>query len=109
MAKKALLCYGVDVFLFLVGVISAFSGFVLMAGGEGGYRGGRGEQATQLSLDRHTWQTLHEISSIALVAGVIVHILLHWRWIVQVTKAIFKPEARKAEVCPPEIEGEKTS
>jgi len=28
---------------------------------------------------------------------------------VQVTKAIFKPEAPKAEVCPPEIEGEKTS
>lgn len=106
MPKRALLCYAVDLFLFLVGLASALSGFVLMAGGEGGYRGGRNAASSEtlVGTSRHTWTTLHEVSSIALVAGVVVHVLLHWRWLVRVTLALFKAKAPSVSVCPPESE-----
>jgi hypothetical protein len=32
-------------------------------------------------------------------AGVLVHLWLHWSWIVQMTKAL---AGRRAPVCPPE-------
>jgi hypothetical protein len=43
MSRKAVVCYAVDAFLFLAGLLCALSGFVLMAQGEGGYRGGQNE------------------------------------------------------------------
>lgn len=104
MSRKAKICYLVDLFLFLAGLACALSGFVLMAGGEGGYRGGRNIASSQtlLGLERHGWETLHEASGIALVAGVLVHVLLHWRWLIYMTANILKPKTKEAPVCPPE-------
>ncbi len=104
MSKKAKVCYLVDVFLFLAGLACALSGFVLMAGGEGGFRGGRNAAFSQsiLGVARHTWETMHEASGIAITLGVLVHILLHWRWLVYMTANLFKPKAKEAPACPPE-------
>jgi len=103
MSRKAVVCYAVDVFIFFAGLLCALSGFVLMAEGEGGYRGGRNPGfSSALGLSRPTWETLHEASGIAVTIGVIVHVWLHWRWILQMTKALARRRAPKAPVCPPE-------
>ena len=103
MPRKAVVCYAVDAFLFLAGLLCALSGFVLMAQGEGGYRGGRNPEVSLASgFSRSTWKSIHEASGIAVTAGVLVHLWLHWRWIVQMTKALAGRRAPKAPVCPPE-------
>lgn len=94
-----MVCYAVDAFLFLAGLLCALSGFVLMAQGEGSYRGGRNEASLASGFSRSTWESIHEASGIAVTAGVLVHLWLHWRWIVQMTKAL---AGRRALVCPPE-------
>jgi hypothetical protein len=92
-------CYAVDAFLFLAGLLCALSGFVLMAQGEGGYCGGRNEVSLASGFSRSTWESILKASGIAVTAGVLVHLWLHWRWIVQMTKAL---AGHRAPVCPPE-------
>jgi len=39
-----------------------------------------------LFLNTHVWDTLHTWSSIAMIAGVGAHLVLHWNWMVRMTK-----------------------
>ncbi|RME75973.1 MAG: DUF4405 domain-containing protein [Chloroflexi bacterium] len=41
---------------------------------------------TVLGLDFGIWQTLHKWAGIAMLIGIAVHQLLHWDWIVVMTK-----------------------
>lgn len=43
---------------------------------------------TILGLDFGVWQTLHKWSGIAMLIGVVIHQLLHWNWIVTMTKKV---------------------
>lgn len=43
---------------------------------------------TVLGVDFGVWQTLHKWSGIAMLIGVVVHQLLHWNWIVTMTKKV---------------------
>ncbi len=53
---------------------------------------------TFLGMDFGLWQTLHKWSGIAMIAGVVLHQLLHWNWIVIMTKKILpKPKFPKRE------------
>lgn len=38
-----------------------------------------------------TGQSIHEWLGLALAVGLITHLLLHWRWIVEVTQRYFRP------------------
>jgi hypothetical protein len=90
----------------VIGLAFAFSGvtgmaFLLM--GEGGYQGGRnpGFATGLLGLSRGTWSDLHTWASLVMIAGVVVHVALHWRWIVCVTAKMLPSLPRRAEeqVC----------
>ena len=74
--------FGFVVFLFLVGT-GVIIKYILEPGTGGGRRGGRGggEVETFLSLRRHEWGTVHFWGSVIFVAIVVVHILLHYKWI----------------------------
>ena len=53
---------------------------------------------TFLGLDFGIWQTLHKWGGIAMLVGVVLHQLLHWNWIVVMTKKVLPmPKARKYE------------
>lgn len=74
--NKAKLNYWVDVTIGVAGLVSAVSGlvFLLPAHGE------------VLGLSLRGWSTIHTWSSLAAIAGVGVHLVLHWKWIVAMTK-----------------------
>ena len=42
-----------------------------------------------------TGETLHEWLALALFAGLITHVVLHWKWVVNVTKRIFNPKLNR--------------
>ncbi|MGO0123065.1 DUF4405 domain-containing protein [Desulfothermobacter acidiphilus] len=62
---------------------------------EGGFGGpgfgGRhwGQEQVFLSLTRHTWTDIHRYLALVLIALVLVHIYLHWSWIVAMTRQLF--------------------
>jgi hypothetical protein len=87
--------YWIIAFIMVVlGAIEAVTGFVLWLGfPEGG--GGAGRFSGGISnlsvwgLTKHTWIDIHDWVAVALVAVVLLHIILHWKWIIRVGKSLF--------------------
>jgi cytochrome b561 len=96
--KRAIKNYALFIALLLLSLFEALSGFVLwFALPEGdGYQGGRqivpAAKATFL-WERHTWIELHNWVSVALIVVVLIHIILHWKWIVFMTRKILRGES----------------
>lgn len=83
--RKATRNYLIALVMGLLGLIQMVSGFVLWLVLPHGGRGGD----TFLWL-RDVWLTMHNRAALLLAAIVIVHIILHWGWIVRMTKSYFK-------------------
>lgn len=98
--NKAKINYIVDVVIGIGFLLAAVSGVVLLFAPSGGYRGGRnpGSAAETLLLTRHAWDDLHTWSSLIMIAGVLGHLVLHWNWIVCMTRNLLrrKPSGAKA-------------
>lgn len=106
MSSTAKLNYLVDVVIGLAFIMSALSGLILFFV-PSGYQGGRNPYYGQsvLFLTTHAWNELHTWSSLAMIAGVGGHLLLHWRWMICMTGRLLRgalPTKAKAEVCPVE-------
>jgi len=93
--RKSRRNYIVDLIIFLLALFEVVSGFVLwlvLPRGRG-YMGGRGEElVTEATFlwSRDTWLDLHNWVAVALVVIVVIHLILHWRWIVHMTKTIWR-------------------
>jgi hypothetical protein len=76
--KKAKLNYWIDVSIAITFVLSAISGlvFLLPVGFESGI----------LGISYSLWNQLHTWSSVGMIAGVLAHLVLHWKWITSMTK-----------------------
>ena len=90
----------INVAAFVAAILSVFSGIVLWLMPSGGYRGGRGlvTRPLALGLSHDVWYDLHVWGSLALVALMIVHLVVHWCYIKKLPRILgFKP--RKAPVA----------
>jgi uncharacterized membrane protein YphA (DoxX/SURF4 family) len=83
--------YFLAVLLFLLGLVEVVSGFVLwlaLPGGQG-YMGGRGLDSEATFLwSRGTWIDLHTVVGVMLVVVVVIHLILHRKWILRMTKRL---------------------
>jgi len=43
-----------------------------------------------LAITRETWKTIHTTTGIGMLAGVLIHLVIHWGWIRKVSKKIFR-------------------
>jgi hypothetical protein len=86
--KKWLQNYVLFVIMFLLALFQAISGLLMwLVIPQGGYQGGRGTVADATFIwERHTWIDLHDWTAVALLVMVIIHLILHWKWIVYMTK-----------------------
>ncbi len=107
MVSKAKLNFVVDAVILIAFLVSALSGVLLMTMPHGGYQGGRNldYNATVFSLARGEWSDLHIWSSLGMIAGIVIHLALHWKWILCMVKRFLsfgrKPAlASGAQVCP---------
>jgi hypothetical protein len=99
MTTRGALLYYTAVSAFLLFLLEAFSGFVLwlaVSGGEG-FQGGRSGtdrpgQEEFLTVTRSDWIEIHDWAGVVLLVIIGLHVVLHWRWIVQVTKRVFAAE-----------------
>jgi hypothetical protein len=87
--KKGICLFSLVGFLLLTGLVEAVSGFVLwFALPSGGGR--RGLELAYLGLTRYTWVDVHDWAAIALTAIVLIHLLIHWKWVWRMTGIIFR-------------------
>jgi cytochrome b subunit of formate dehydrogenase len=82
--KWNLLMNSVIAVAFLVSAVSGLVFFFDLAGG--GFQGGRGAASESWLLSRDAWRSLHEWFGLAMVAGVTVHLIVHWKWIAATMK-----------------------
>ena len=94
--RKASQLYILAVIMFLLSLVEGVSGFVLwlVLPRGGGSHGGGGVERSFI-WTRDTWLDLHDWFAVALVVVVLIHIILHWKWIVHMTRTCCrKPGAR---------------
>jgi len=81
--NKALVNLVLDVAIGLAFVVEAVTGFVLaIVLPRGGYRGGANPlYGERFLVSRDAWLLMHDWGAIIMTAGILVHVVLHWRWI----------------------------
>ncbi len=106
--NRAKLNLFLDIAIGIAFIIEAISGLVLaVVLPHGGYRGGRNPlYAQSFVLTRDEWLSLHDWFAIVMVVGVLIHILLHRKWIACMFRKLWqeafatKPTAAEAPECP---------
>ncbi len=83
--NKAKVNYWVDVVTALAFILSAVSGIVFLFPING---------STVLGIAYNIWDQIHTWGSLLMLAGVLVHLILHWKWIVVMTGKILFPTAK---------------
>lgn len=95
--NKTKLNYALDMVIAVSFLMSASTGIAFLVMGSGGYQGGRNAHfaTTFIGLDRTIWNDLHTLASLVMIAGIVVHLALHWNWIVCTTRRIFARPVQK--------------
>ncbi len=77
----------IDTTLFISGFFAILSGIYFLFLPVGGYQGGRNPfYNIKVLFDRHTWEDIHMWTGIFMIGFAIIHLLIHWRWIVNMIK-----------------------
>ena len=100
--KTVKMNYFLNVVIGLAFLASAASGLAFLFMGDGGYQGGRNGafSIVFLGIARSTWSDLHLLTSLVMITGVVVHLVMHWKWIVYVTKHMIPDSPiKQEEVC----------
>lgn len=92
--SKAKLNYWVDVAIGMAGAMSALTGLVLLLPA--------GTTGAILGTGLRVWSAIHTWSSLAAVAGVGVHLALHWQWAIAITGKVLAGNRREGEAVPGE-------
>jgi hypothetical protein len=85
--NKAKLNYWADVIIGVSFVLSAVSGliFLLPVGSTSALSSG------VLGISYSAWDSLHTWSSLTMIGGILAHLVLHWKWIVGMTRKTLLP------------------
>ena len=76
-----------DLQLLISGLLSGLSGIYFLFLPVGGYQGGRNPYyGITILFDRHTWGDIHTWASVVLISLAVLHIPIHWDWIVKMTR-----------------------
>jgi hypothetical protein len=87
-----------DAFLFVSALLAGMSGIYFLYFPIGGYQGGR-NPAYGLSIlfDRSTWDVLHTWGGVAMIVIAIIHLVIHWPWVMSMTRWLGKVFRRETQ------------
>jgi hypothetical protein len=86
--KKTKLNYWVDILIGAALIVSSISGLVFLP---------PTVSSAFLGISYRTWDRVHTLSSLMMIAGAGLHLLLHWKWLVTMTKRMLVPSREKRE------------
>jgi NAD-dependent dihydropyrimidine dehydrogenase PreA subunit len=78
-SNRALVNFAVDAAIAAAFVVSAVSGLVFLLPAR--WLTLSVSTTTALGVDYATWRTLHDWTAVVMIAGVVLHTALHWRWV----------------------------
>jgi hypothetical protein len=78
-----------DAGLLLTALVASFSGIYFLIFPDGGYKGGRNPfYGIQIIFEREGWEWMHTWISLAMIVIALVHLVFHWKWVINTTKRI---------------------
>lgn len=93
--KKSTLFFILACLMFLLGIVEGISGFILwLVIPRGGGRGGA--ESVFWGITRDTWIDLHDWVAVAMLVLIVIHIILHWKWIVRMIKTCCRRQPVKS-------------
>ena len=106
--NRAKVNFFADAILAIAFLAEVVSGFVLWAVlPSGGYQGGRNVAYGQtFIISRSGWLSLHDWFALIMGIVVVVHLVLHWRWIYRMSRTLWReafaqhPVVEESEECP---------
>jgi Domain of unknown function (DUF4405) len=73
--------------LFTSAVLAALSGIYFLYMPTGGFQGGRNPlYNVQILFTRQTWDDLHTWGGVAMIVAAVIHLALHWSWVVSMAR-----------------------
>jgi cytochrome b subunit of formate dehydrogenase len=95
--NKAKMNYFLDLAMVFLFLVSAFTGILLFFMGSGGFQGGRNPNFRNnlLGIPRNSLRDFHNYSGIVLIIIILIHIILHFDWILNMTKSFFRKNNKK--------------
>jgi len=101
--SKAWINYAVDILIAVAFVVAGVTAVILLLSPSGGFQGGRNPRfaARALSTSHTVLRDLHDWSGIAMMAGVLLHLVLHAKWISCMTRNLFRGRrvVRQVKAC----------
>ncbi len=83
--------WGINLLLFISGLVASLTGVYFLFLPVGGYQGGRNPlYGVTILFDRRTWDLLHTWGGIAMIVIAAVHFVVHWRWVVNTVRRLLK-------------------
>jgi cytochrome b subunit of formate dehydrogenase len=77
----------IDAALFTSALAAALSGIYFLFLPSGGYQGGRNPYYNLTILfSRPTWDDLHTWGGVAMIAAAIIHLAIHWQWVISMAR-----------------------
>ena len=77
----------IDAALFSSAIAAALSGIYFLFLPSGGFQGGRNPLYNiQILFSRQTWDDLHTWGGIAMIVAAIIHLAIHWPWVVSMAR-----------------------
>ncbi len=86
--NKAKLNFLIDFLAFLSFFVTAITGLVIFFFIPPGIRQGR--YIEFLGVQKQVWSQIHNYAGLLMILFVLIHIVLHWKWIKSMTKDLFK-------------------
>jgi len=95
--NKSIFNYLLDAVIGMAFLLAGATGIAFLFLGSGGYQGGRNPafSTSLLGLERGTWSDLHDLAGLVMIAGIVFHLILHWRWIVYTTRQLLTNLVRR--------------
>lgn len=93
--NKPKINYIVDFLAFVSFLITAVSGLAIKIFMPGGVRQGRLQEF--LGVQKGIWSQIHDWFGILLIIFVVIHLILHWDWIICMTKNVFRKSGRETK------------
>jgi NAD-dependent dihydropyrimidine dehydrogenase PreA subunit len=92
-SNRALANFIVDAAIAAAFVVSAVSGLVFLV--PAGWLSVPGTAAgSALGVEYATWRTLHDWTALIMIAGVVLHTALHWRWVTTMVRRLAGAQAQ---------------
>lgn len=91
--EKPIINYIVDFLMTLSFIVTALTGLIIFFFLPSGVK--QGSYQTFLGIIKGTWSVVHDWSGIVLIILIMVHFILHWNWLINITKIIFSNKIKE--------------